>query len=213
MRFIALFILGLLTLISSITLFASDYYLSAEQFNDNDQLIITNQIKNSVKSDNLNFANIESNIQSKDKRGYVLDQYFKSYNSPLYGHGNTFVKACDQYQAPEDCLIVAAIAKHETNLCTYKSSSEMFNCWGFGGGDSYRRRFNSFEESIDIVTKVLAEEYGRKYMIDPELMEKTFCGVEDPLCEGWGDRVKSILLDINEFSKGIYMGDLINLRR
>jgi len=73
--------------------------------------------------------------------------------------------------------------------------------------------FSSFEESINRVTQVLTEQYGERYMIDPELMERTFCGTEDPMCEGWGDRIKVIINDINEFSKSINMGDLISLRR
>ena len=84
---------------------------------------------------------------------------------------------------------------------------------GVWGCDEHRRTFTSFEESIDTVTQVLAEEYGRKYMIDARLMEKTFCGTIDPMCEGWGFRINSIMLEINEFSKQIGMGDLISLRR
>lgn len=209
----AILLASFVVLVSSVTLFASNYYLHADQLEILNSLNLSSILQTDTTLQTIKVTNIESNIQAKDNRGFVLDQYFQKYNSPLFGYGNVFVKACDQYQAPEDCITVAAIAKHETNLCKYPHSAEMFNCWGFGGGGSHRRRFSSFEESIFTVTKVLAQQYGNKYMIDPELMERTFCGTEDPLCAGWGDRVKIIMNEINEFSKSINMGDLFSLRR
>ncbi len=205
----ASFVLGT----SILTLFTSNYYLHADQLEILNGLSLSSNVKSDLQLQTIKVLNIESTIQAKDNRGFVLDQYFQKYNSPLFGYGNVFVKACDQYQAPEDCITVAAIAKHETNLCTYPHSADMFNCWGFGGGGTNRIKFSSFEESIFRVTKVLAQQYGRKYMIDPELMEKTFCGTEDPLCAGWGDRVKIIMKEINDFSISLNMGDLFSLRR
>ena len=209
----AILLAGFILFTSVATLFASNYYLHADQLEILNSLNLSAVVKSNTQLQTVKVTSIESTVQAKDNSGFVLDQYFQKYNSPLFGYGNVFVKACDQYQAPEDCITVAAIAKHETNLCTYQHSAEMFNCWGFGGGGEYRMKFSSFEESINKVTQVLAQQYGRKYMIDPELMERTFCGVDDPLCAGWGDRIKVIINDINEFSKSINMGDLISLRR
>ena len=81
-----------------------------------------------------------------DMRAYVLDEYFKANQSPLYGTGKVFVAACDKYKAPRDCTIVAAIARAETNLCRYHTSADYFNCWGFGGGNADRQYFGSWQE-------------------------------------------------------------------
>lgn len=203
---------SLILVVSTASLFASNYYLLADQVPQFENLVLSSDLSLDLKTENPKVFSVQSNIDAKDRRGYVLDQYFKKYNSPLYGYGSVFVSACDKYKAPQDCITVAAIAKHETNLCNYKYSAEMFNCWGFGGADGHRRQFSSFEDGIYTVTQVLVNEYGIKYMINPSLMEKTFCGTIDPLCEGWGGRVKAIMNDINEFSKSINMGDLYSLR-
>jgi hypothetical protein len=135
-----------------------------------------------------------------DYRAYVLDEYFKYYNSPLYGTGELFVKSCNRYGAPADCTTVAAIAHAETDLCKYHNSADYYNCWGFGGGGPDRIYFDSWAESIDLVTSRLVFAYGLKYMIDPSLMETTFCG-DEPGCTNWGVRVKYFMNNISQFPK------------
>lgn len=137
-----------------------------------------------------------------DVRAFVLDQYFAANQSPLYGTGRVFVDACNRYGAPRDCVVVAAIARAETDLCKYYTSASYYNCWGFGGGGANRIRFNSWEESIDRVTRVLVQRYGIESMNDPSLMEKVFCGSE-PGCTGWGNRVKYHMNAISEFPRTI----------
>ncbi|MDZ4840107.1 MAG: hypothetical protein SGJ04_08885, partial [Bacteroidota bacterium] len=150
-------------------------------------------------------------INIVDERAYVFDQYFLANNSPLYGYGKLFVEKCDQYNAPKDCITIIAIARNETNLCKYSISAEMHNCWGFGGGGEHRLYFESFEASIDRVSKVLMEGYGRPYMENPSLMEGTFCGPQDE-CRNWGNSIKFFMKQIDEFGKslGINLMDLRN---
>lgn len=137
-----------------------------------------------------------------DPRAYVLNQYFKKHESPLQGTGEIFVEACERYGAPADCTTVAAIAKAETDLCNYYNSADYYNCWGFGGGGANRMYFNSWEESIDLVTDRLVNSYGNEYMIDPRRMERVFCGWE-PGCTGWGNRVLYFMRDISNYSKDL----------
>ncbi len=145
---------------------------------------------------------IDSKIGFIDERAYVLDQYFKADKSPLFGYGHLFTEACDKYGAPKDCTTVAAIARAETDLCKYLNSAEYHNCWGFGGGGTDRIKFGSWEESIDLVTNRLVTTYGVKYMIDPSLMERTFCGT-DAGCTGWGKRIKFYMQDISDYAKKV----------
>jgi hypothetical protein len=165
---------------------------------------------NSVVNKSLNEVP-ESNFKSLDKRIYVLDQYFKTRNSPLYGQANLFVEACDRFGAPKDCLTTAAIARHETDLCNYYNSAEMHNCMGWGGGGIYRTRFANFKDHIDVATDVLVNQYGIKYMIEPALMEKVFCG-PDPECAGWGARVKQFMVEIDNYGESLGVGRLSELR-
>jgi len=147
----------------------------------------------------------------KDKRAFVFDKYFQINDSPLVGLGELFVIKCEQYNAPLDCISTVAIAKHETDLCKYPGSKEMYNCWGFGGGGEHRISFSSFYESIDRVTQVLAEQYGYRYMVNPVLMESVFCGTQEE-CNGWGERILNIMDEINRFSINLGIGDLYLLR-
>ncbi len=153
-------------------------------------------------------SNIQISLGNYDKRAYILDQYFKSYNSPLYGYGQIFVNACDKYGAPKDCTTVAAIARNETMLCTYHNSAQMHNCWGFGGGGVHRQSFDSFEQAIDKVTDVLVNQYGVVYMQDPSKMEKIFCGTQDE-CIGWGGKIKLFMNEINAYSIQLNQGPLL----
>ncbi|RMD76785.1 hypothetical protein D6810_02975 [Candidatus Dojkabacteria bacterium] len=139
-------------------------------------------------------------VEFKDKRAWILDEYFKSWSSPLYGYGKNFVEACDRYGAPRDCVMVAAVAANETHLCKYYMSWEMKNCWGYGGGGIHRWSFKSIEEAIDIVTMLITKTYGIEFMENPSIYELTFCGVNEPGCYGWGNNVKYFMNQIRRFA-------------
>ncbi len=140
----------------------------------------------------------QSTYSTIEYRAWVLDQYFYENNSPLYGTGKYFVNACNKFGAPADCTTVAAIAEAETDLCKYHTSAEYHNCWGFGGGGEHRIYFDDWNDSISLVTERLVYSYGLKYMIDPSLMERTFCGWE-PGCTNWGNRVKYFMKKISDY--------------
>lgn len=151
-------------------------------------------------------------IHLLDVRAYILDQYFATNRSPLYGTGKMFVDSCDKYGAPRDCVVVAAIARAETDLCKYYTSAAYFNCWGYGGGGANRVQFSSWEQSIDRVTQTLVQKYGIASMNNPTLMEKVFCGSE-PGCTNWGERVKYHMRIISEFPRSIgFSFSLFDLR-
>jgi hypothetical protein len=152
-----------------------------------------------------------SQFKGLDKRVYVLDEYFKSRQSPLYGYAKEFVEACDRFGAPKDCISTVAIARHETDLCNYYNSADYFNCMGWGGGGEHRRRFSSFAEHINIATDVLVNQYGPEYMDDPRLMENVFCGPQAE-CDGWGQRVLFFMREIDNFAVSLGVGRLTDLR-
>lgn len=153
----------------------------------------------------------KSEFVQKDPRVYVLDEYFKTRNSPLVGYAEDFVKECDHFGAPKDCIVIPAIARHETDLCTYYNSGQMHNCMGWGGGGSNRMTFSSFEEHIRIATDVLVNQYGNQYLIDPSLMERTFCGPQEE-CDNWGNRIKGFVREIDDFGVSLGVGRLTDLR-
>ncbi len=207
----SLSIIGLNTLYSRFHDTFNHYFISAEaevvtQDTDIYAPVIAGSNNNIAKV--LPSYSTNSGISTIDRRAYVLDEYFNRNNSPLYGTGQVMVDACEKYGAPSDCLIVAAIARNESNLCKYSYSADMHNCWGYGGGGVYRMTFSSFEESIDRVTRTLMEGYGPQYINDPSLMETTFCGNE-PGCTNWGNKIKHFRSEINDLAIELGVGSLL----
>ena len=195
----------------------NNYLISANPAKNGKQIEISKQEMGNDSSNRVSnipptISNQTVTIQNEDVRAYMLDQYFLANHSPLYGTGKIFIAKCDQYKAPSDCLTIVAIAKHETDLCKYSNSADMHNCWGFGGGGIYRQNFTSFDDSIDAVTRSLVYSYGNKYITDPSLMERTFCGAEAS-CSGWGNRIKYFIDQIDQFSQNIGLGSMLAQRK
>lgn len=150
-------------------------------------------------------------IEKIDYRVIVFDYYLKINNSPLQGLGSKFVESCDRYDAPADCTVVLAIARIETDLCKYLPSQTQQNCWGFGGADTNRYYFSSYEAGIDLVNKRLVFGYGKEFMIDPNTAEMTYCGPRES-CSVWGDNVLNEMNNINNLSIQLGYKALFSLR-
>jgi hypothetical protein len=129
-----------------------------------------------------------SSFRSQTYHGYLFDRWLESKGSPLAGHGEDFVQACRQYGAPEDCTLLLGIAKVETNYCLTDISAQQFNCWGFGGSGPNRILYDSFEESIDEITRRLMTGYGAYFFRDPRNGGLVYCGAH---CVNWGTYVRS----------------------
>lgn len=146
-------------------------------------------------------STFSSQIYNSDYKSFVFDKYFEANNSPLEGYGKNFVEACKRYGAPDDCLLMVAIAKAETDLCKTGRSDAQKNCWGFGGSGSNRIVWSDYETAIDEVTRRVMEGYGTRFFNDANNGELYYCGRH---CTKWGDVVNSYKYQINEF--GISLG-------
>lgn len=99
---------------------------------------------------------LRKNIDSKDIRVIKLSKFFESYNSPLAVYADKFVIYADKYNL--DWRLVAAISGVESTFgkqIPYGS----YNAYGWAGGNF---RFASWENSIQIVSKSLKEDYIEK---------------------------------------------------
>lgn len=143
---------------------------------------------------------IEMQIRQLDYRAFVFDQYFAKYNSPLEGHGQYFVDACEKYNAPNDCTTLPAIAFVETGLCTTDISDSQKNCWGWGGAPPNRIIFDDYDQAIDRITYGLVHDYGLEYLKDPVKMQYTYCGAH---CDNWGRHVQSQRYEIDRLAKSL----------
>ncbi len=116
-----------------------------------------------------------------DNRAKILQKYLESYNSPLAPHAATFVKEADKHDL--DWKIVPAITGVESYygqmIPPYSN-----NGWGYGVYGGNVRRFATWDEGIEVVTKALREEYmdkrgaqnvyqiGSTYAADPNWANK-----------------------------------------
>jgi len=148
-----------------------------------------------------NVGSFSSKFYNSNYRAYVFDKYFEKNDSPLYGYGQDFIDACESYGAPSDCLLMVAIAKAETNLCTTPGSNAQKNCWGFGGSGTNRIVWPDYKTSINEVTRRVMEGYGVRFFEDANNGKFYYCGSH---CDKWGNVVNGYKNEINEF--GISLG-------
>lgn len=90
----------------------------------------------------------------EDERVLKLSQFLQSHNSPLAPYAHVFIEKADAYGLP-DWKLVPAISGVESTFgkrIPYNS----YNAYGWANG-AYS--FNSWEESIDTVSKTLKQKY------------------------------------------------------
>lgn len=102
-------------------------------------------------------------IENKDGRIINLDDFFKSYASPLEGHAEIIVSEADKYKI--DYRLLPAIAMQESTLCK-KIIKNSYNCWGFGIYTGKITKFDSYDEAIAVITKTMAQKYVQQGYVD-----------------------------------------------
>lgn len=114
-----------------------------------------------------------------DQRVVVLRKYLAKHNSPLADYADEFVQAADKYNL--DWRLLPAIAGVESTFgkrIPYKS----YNAYGWAGG---LYRFPSWENSINVVSKALKEDYVEKGADSLSKIGRRYC----PPNPAWGYKV------------------------
>lgn len=149
-----------------------------------------------VKAGSTQTTNTSTDITTISYHGYLFDRYFAQNKSPLAGHGEDFVRACQKYHTPSDCTLLPAIAKVETDLCKTGISEQQHNCWGFGGSGPNRIVYKNFPEAIDNITQRLMSGYGAEFFANPNRGALSYCGGH---CTNWGNYVQAEREKINSY--------------
>lgn len=123
---------------------------------------------------------IESEAKINDTRTLRLEKFLKNQKSPLMPYAQKFVEEADKNQI--DWRLLAAIAGIESGFGR-KIVSGSYNAYGWGGGTI---RFKSWEDSIEIVSKALAEKYYAKGLNTPEKINPVYC----PPNKTWASTVR-----------------------
>lgn len=139
-----------------------------------------------LASDNIVLANAKN-----DPRVGKLEGFLNNYKSPLAEYSFYFIYCADKYGI--DWKLLPAITGIESTFGK-RIPSGSYNAYGWGNGLS---RFESWEESIDYVTKALAEKYVARGLDTPREISPVYC----PPNPTWGSKVEHFMAKIEEFNK------------
>ena len=98
-------------------------------------------------------AVLENSLPEADQRVSKLEKFLESYNSPLTEYAQAFVESADKYGL--DWKLVPAITGVESTFGKQIPAGS-YNAYGWANG-AYA--FQSWEESIEVVSKALKEKY------------------------------------------------------
>lgn len=129
------------------------------------------------------------NLEEPDERTIKLEAFLLSYDSPLAKHAADFVISADRYGL--DWKLVPAITGIESTFgkrIPYGS----YNAYGWANGTYY---FESWEQSIDHVSRILKEKYYDRGLTTPQ----TIAPVYAPPSNTWAGKVSYFMKKIDDF--------------
>lgn len=101
-------------------------------------------------------ATLRPNYATYDYRVVILKAYLLKHNSPLAEYAGEFVRIADKYNI--DWRLVPAISGVESTFGK-RIPKNSYNAYGWANGNY---SFNSWEHSIEVVSKALREKYMDK---------------------------------------------------
>lgn len=108
---------------------------------------------------------VSQDIQKKDARSKIIEDFFKGYKAPLAEFADEFIAVAEKYSL--DFRLLPAIAMQESNGGK-RVIEDSKNPFGYGIYGGKVLRFNSFEEAIERVGRGLREDYLNKGLTKPE---------------------------------------------
>lgn len=110
---------------------------------------------------------VASELKIDDARPYIVDNFLRKHNSPMYGSGKDFVFTADKYGI--DWKLLPAIAFQESNLGK-KIPQGSYNAFGWAvyTGKNSGVGFESWSHAIEIVAKGIKEKYISHGLTTPE---------------------------------------------
>jgi len=110
-------------------------------------------------------------LKNEDNRATVLREYLEEKKSPLAPYAQVFIENADKYNL--DWRLVASIAGLESSFGKH-IPYDSYNGWGWGVYGTNVKRFNSWNDGIETISKGLSENYLTKgqysdpYIIGPK---------------------------------------------
>lgn len=124
---------------------------------------------------------------SIDQRVFRLERYLVKHNSPLAIHADVLVFYADEYEL--DWRLVAAISGVESTFGK-RIPQNSYNAYGWANGNYY---FESWEDSIEQVSRVLKEKYVDKGLTSVNQIARRYA----PPSNSWAWKVKYFMDEID----------------
>lgn len=127
-------------------------------------------------------------VSAVDVRVKKVEKFLTRYNSPLTPYAAVFVASADKYGI--DWRLVPAIAGVESTFGKH-IPPRSYNAYGWNGG---KYRFQSWEHSIDYVSRALGEKYYARGLNTPSKIGRVYA----PPSTTWSGNVTKF---INQLEK------------
>jgi soluble lytic murein transglycosylase-like protein len=136
-------------------------------------------------------AMLENSLSEADQRAFKLEKFLESYDSPLAEYAQVFVESADKYGL--DWKLVPAITGVESTFGKQIPAGS-YNAYGWANG-AYA--FQSWEDSIEVVSQALKEKYVDKGLDTPFKMGPVYA----PPSKTWAYKVVSFVNKIECFGE------------
>jgi hypothetical protein len=144
-------------------------------------------------------AVLKNEVIQPDKRIEKLKAFLEKYDSPLVPYAEDFVATADKYQI--DWRLLPAITGVESTF----GQEIPFNSYNAYGWNNGHYRFQSWENSIEIVTKALKEKYYNRGLDNPYKIGPVYA----PPSSSWASRVNAFMEKIDSSSKSNSLSTLV----
>lgn len=129
----------------------------------------------------------ESEEEDFDYRVITLKKYLEIHNSPLTDSAEHFVAYADKYQL--DWRMVAAISGVESTFGK-RIPKNSYNAYGWNNGNYY---FESWEDSIEVVSKTLRQKYYNRGAVTINQIARRYA----PPSTSWAWKVEYFMNEID----------------
>lgn len=123
----------------------------------------------------------------RDYREQILKNFLEKHNSPMVDYANDFIYFADKYDI--DWRLVPAIAGVESTFGK-RIPTNSYNAYGWNNG---RYSFDSWTDSIEVVSKALRENYYNKGAVSIDRIARRYA----PPSNTWNWKVKYFMNEID----------------
>ena len=137
---------------------------------------------------------ISDEIQETDGRAKIIEDFLKSYKSPLSPYSKNFIEVADKYNL--NWRLLPAIAMQESGGGK-KVIADSYNPFGYGIYGKLVTRFQSWEAAIERVGRGLREDYLNQGLKTPYQIMTKYTPPSLAKGNAWAKGVSSFIAELN----------------